>query len=194
MWKMGPAPRQKNHDTSMDGLAIVIRGNKATKNVSTGDLVLVENSTISGVSDGGYKALSSVSAGTAFTSANLSALSKGAVNALSDQLELIGKTTDDVYVPRIYRMTMTANGGTHKVRLKANHMIFILLGFIGSSGCTCLLIRSFNNNIDKKVNLLDGGNYTGTLLSFSVSNGEVTITNNATQPSHFTVIVGGAVI
>ena len=92
MWKMGPAPRQKNHDTSMDGLAIVIRGNKATKNVSTGDLVLVENSTISGVSDGGYKALSSVSAGTAFTSANLSALSKGAVNALSDQIANMPKT------------------------------------------------------------------------------------------------------
>ena len=94
MWKMGPAPRQKNHDTSMDGLAIVIRGNKATKNVSTGDLVLVENSTISGVSDGGYKALSSVSAGTAFTSANLSALSKGAVNALSDQIANIIKTNN----------------------------------------------------------------------------------------------------
>ena len=106
MWKMGPAPRQKNHDTFMDGLAIVIRGNKATKNVSTGDLVLVENSTISGVSDGGYKALSSVSAGTAFTSANLSALSKGAVNALSDHIETIESSIKE------YKVTATASGTT----------------------------------------------------------------------------------
>ena len=84
--KLAPGPKQKEHNSSMDGLAIVIRGNKATKNVATGDLVLVERSTISGVTDGGYKALANVSAGTAFTSANLSALSNGGLNALNDQI------------------------------------------------------------------------------------------------------------
>jgi len=77
------------HNSDMDGLAIIINGNKASKNVSTGDYVLVENSTISGIADGGYKALSNVSAGTAFAASDLSALTKGAVTLIGEDVAIL---------------------------------------------------------------------------------------------------------
>ena len=97
MWKRGSSPKQKIYNSDMDGLAIIISGNTATKNVSTGDYVLVENSTISGVTDGGYKAAANVSAGTAFTSANLTALSKGAANAIGADVATLNSKIENTW-------------------------------------------------------------------------------------------------
>ena len=98
MFVPGAKPKMKTHNSDMDGLAIVIRGNKAAKNVSSGDYVLVENSTISGIADGGYKAAANVSAGTAFTSANLTPLSKGAVTQIGEDVATLNSkiATQDI--------------------------------------------------------------------------------------------------
>ena len=66
------------------GVAIIVNGNTSTKNISAGDFVLVVNSTITNITDGMYKAVNSVSAGTTITSSNLSNTDtgKGGLNAL----------------------------------------------------------------------------------------------------------------
>ena len=58
-------------------VGIIVTGDTAAVNVSEGQYVIVQDSTISGITDGLYKAAANVSAGTAFVSANLSAVSGG---------------------------------------------------------------------------------------------------------------------
>lgn len=69
-----------------DEIGIVVTGKTASQNVTSGQYVIVRNSTISGISDGLYKASANVSAGTAFTSANLTVVSNGGLNSLNEQL------------------------------------------------------------------------------------------------------------
>lgn len=69
-----------------DEIGIVVTGNTASQNVTSGQYVTVRNSTISGISDGLYKASANVSAGTAFTSSNLTAVPNGGLNSLNEQI------------------------------------------------------------------------------------------------------------
>lgn len=69
-----------------DDIGVVINGNKASQNVTSGQYVIVRNSTISGISDGLYKASANIASGTAFTSANLTPVSNGAANSLQSQV------------------------------------------------------------------------------------------------------------
>ena len=71
-------------------LAIVINGDTAAVNVAKGDYVCVVGSTISGIDDGVYTANAAVTAGTSFTSGNLTAVSGGGLNALNSKLEQFG--------------------------------------------------------------------------------------------------------
>ena len=76
-------------------VGIVVTGDTAAVNVSTGQYVIVQDSTISGITDGLYKAAANVSAGTPFVSANLTAVSGGLgaeVSSLSDQIGAIGNS------------------------------------------------------------------------------------------------------
>ena len=67
-----------------NGLAIIVSGTTSTQNITAGDLVLVINSTITNVSNGLYKAVHSVAAGTPLTSADLenTSTAKGGLNAI----------------------------------------------------------------------------------------------------------------
>ena len=70
-------------------VGIVVTGDTAAVNVSEGQYVIVQDSTITGITDGLYKAAANVSAGTPFVSANLTAVSGGLgaeVTSLSDQI------------------------------------------------------------------------------------------------------------
>lgn len=78
-----------NLGSTRNGVAVTIEGNKASVNVTSGQYVIVQNSTISGITDGAYKATANVTAGTAFTSGNLTAVSGGVANSLSDQIATV---------------------------------------------------------------------------------------------------------
>jgi len=65
-------------------LGIVCNGNKCTVSATTGQYIILKNSTISGCADGLYTATQAIPANTAITSAYLSAVSNGGLNALND--------------------------------------------------------------------------------------------------------------
>ena len=71
-----------------DGLAIVVDGDKTshTGGAAIGDYVLVKNSTITDIVDGGYKAAKAIPANTAIDKTYLTACSDGIANSLLDQI------------------------------------------------------------------------------------------------------------
>ena len=68
-------------------LGIVCDGNKCTVSATTGQYIILKNSTISGCADGLYTAAQAIPANTAITSAYLAAVSNGGLNALNSKLE-----------------------------------------------------------------------------------------------------------
>ena len=74
-----------------EGLAIVVDGNKTshTGGAAIGDYVLVKNSSIADITDGGYTAAKAIPANTVIDKTYLTACSKGALNSLSDHGERI---------------------------------------------------------------------------------------------------------
>ena len=78
-----------------DGLAIVVDGNKTshTGGAASGDYVLVKNSTIADITDGGYTAAKAIPANTVIDKTYLTPCSKGALNSLSDHIDLYNATT-----------------------------------------------------------------------------------------------------
>lgn len=89
----------------MHDLAIVINGDKAVDedgnyvNVSQGEYVIVFDSSITGVTDGIYTAVSNVSAGTSFTIANLSSVTIGGLNDLYNYIDSFKHSNDIVVEP-----------------------------------------------------------------------------------------------
>ena len=75
-----------------DGLAIVVDGNKTAHvgGAAIGDYVLVKNSTIADIVDGGYTAAKAIPAATVIDKTYLTACANGIANSLSEQ---IGKIT-----------------------------------------------------------------------------------------------------
>ena len=71
-----------------EGIAIVINGNTAAVNVLAGQYVYVKGSTITGITDGLYKAVNAIVSGTAFTSADLdnTDTATGGLNALNSNI------------------------------------------------------------------------------------------------------------
>lgn len=69
-------------------IAIIIDGNKTTHTggAAVGQYVIVRNSTISGITDGLYKATQAIPVNTAITSAYLSAVSGGGLNELNSKI------------------------------------------------------------------------------------------------------------
>ena len=107
-------------DAAAGKLDIIINGNTASQNVTTGQYVTVLNSTITGITDGLYKSLVNVSAGNAFTSANLQAVTSGALNDLFSTLNT---------QIAIQTGTVTFNGGAgvsgEAIAIKMNSIAFI---------------------------------------------------------------------
>lgn len=66
-----------------DEIGIVITGARPSMVVSAGQYVIVRGSTISGITDGLYKAVNALSPGTDVTAADLSAVSGGGLNSVA---------------------------------------------------------------------------------------------------------------
>lgn len=81
-------------DAAAGDMDIIINGNTASKNVTSGQFVTVLNSTITGVTDGIYKAVANVAAGVPFVAANLTTTTSGALNELVEHMGSIGSLTD----------------------------------------------------------------------------------------------------
>ena len=73
-------------DAAAGNMDIIVNGNTASVNVTTGQFVTVLNSTITGVTDGIYKAVANVAAGVPFVAANLTSPTSGALNELVGQI------------------------------------------------------------------------------------------------------------
>lgn len=104
-------------DVTADMLGIVINGNSTPVGASAGQYVIVKNSTISGVTDGLYKASLAIPANTAIDATYLTAVSGGGLNSLgsglsslSTELGKFGKIlysgnfsgSGSIYVPGIF--------------------------------------------------------------------------------------------
>lgn len=68
-------------------LGIVLNGNTTSVAVAAGQYVIVENSTISGITDGLYTAAAAWDAGFTVTAAYLTAVPNGGLNALNSEIE-----------------------------------------------------------------------------------------------------------
>lgn len=80
-------------DAAAGDMDIIINGNTSSKNVTSGQFVTVLNSTITGVTDGIYKAVANVAAGVPFVAANLTTTTSGALNELVDRIVLFRTKT-----------------------------------------------------------------------------------------------------
>lgn len=109
-----------NLGSTRNGVAVTIEGNKASVNVTSGQYVIVQNSTISSITDGAYKAKANVSAGTSFTSSNLEAVSGGVANSLSDQIA-------NMFRKKIHTGTYSGTGvaGGSYIDITLNHAITV---------------------------------------------------------------------
>ena len=140
----GTSPRKKL-DAASDNLAVIVSGDTASVNVSTGDYVLVVGSTIANVDDGLYIANSGVTAGTPFVSSNLTATSKGGLNALKGDLQ------DDI-LPEAYKivsysgnLNSLAYGAVYSASSSANnptaHNYFVIAYTFSTSTAFQIAIR-----------------------------------------------------
>ena len=74
--------------------APIVNGNKSTTGASAGEYVLVRNSSITGITDGAYKAAQAIPANTAIDSTYLTAITGGIANDLNSKITQInGNTT-----------------------------------------------------------------------------------------------------
>ena len=78
-------------DATQSDIAIIIEGNQTTHTggVAVGEYVIVRNSTISGITDGLYKAVQAIPANTAIDSTYLAAVDGGGLNALNNNLTYV---------------------------------------------------------------------------------------------------------
>ena len=92
-----------------ESMAIVINGNTAAVNVSAGQYVYVKGSTITGITDGLYKAVNAIVSGTAFTSADLdnTDTASGGFNALNSNCQKEWTYIDEVAVGSVKQVDVT---------------------------------------------------------------------------------------
>ena len=83
-------------DAAAGNMDILVNGNTASVNVTSGQFVTVLNSTITGVTDGIYKAVANVAAGVPFVAANLTSPTSGALNELVEQIEDINSNITNI--------------------------------------------------------------------------------------------------
>ena len=74
------------HDETQSDLDYIIKGNSSSVSIAAGKFVSVRGSTITGVTDGIYTAAKAIPASTTLDSSYFTAVTGGALNALSDHL------------------------------------------------------------------------------------------------------------
>ena len=73
--------------------APIVNGNKSTTGASAGEYVLVRNSSITGITDGAYKAAKAIPANTAIDSTYLTAITGGIANDLNSKIDAFADST-----------------------------------------------------------------------------------------------------
>ena len=82
-------------------LDIVVDGDSSTVNITAGQFVSVRNSTITGITDGIYKAANNISANTTISSSDLTAVTAGALNDLNSNLaSIVAKDSDGIRIEK----------------------------------------------------------------------------------------------
>lgn len=77
---------------NQDALGIIVDGNKAAVSATTGQYIILRNSTITGKTDGLYTAAKSIPANTAIDGTYLTAVSGGGLNALNGKITTTSTT------------------------------------------------------------------------------------------------------
>ena len=109
MFHFGPGPKQKDYNTDTDlirsEIGIIVDGNKSALGASTGQYVILKNSTITGKTDGLYKAAQAIPANTAIDGSYLTAVSGGlgaeVASANSSISTLNGKMSNNLNVDKM---------------------------------------------------------------------------------------------
>ena len=78
--------------------APIVNGNKSTTGASAGEYVLVRNSSITGITDGAYKAAQAIPANTAIDSTYLTAITGGIANDLNSNISTLDGKIDALLV------------------------------------------------------------------------------------------------
>ena len=99
----------------MGDIAYLIQGNTAGTNVPAGGFVFVKDSTITGIPDGLYTSVNAISSGTPFTSADLTVVASGGLNALGSELNNkapydIINTGSESFVASVFSGYITGSG------------------------------------------------------------------------------------
>lgn len=80
-------------------LGIVVNGNKAALSAAVGQFIILKNSTISGRSDGLYKAAKAIPANTTIDSTYLAAVPRGGLNAVQHTFERQIRQYSSITIP-----------------------------------------------------------------------------------------------
>lgn len=136
-----------------EDIAILVKGNQSSVNTTEGQYVLVQNSSIVGISDGLYTAVNSVAANTAFLSTDLAAVSNGGLNSLLDKtnkLYHVEVLNDATSIEDIFTRMRNSGGirGTGSVGAMATNNLHSVVGSgLGINYATASFTLMNNNEI-----------------------------------------------
>lgn len=92
----GEITRAQNAEQNiMESVAVLVSGDSSSTGASVGQYVYVKGSTITGITDGLYKASQAIPANTSIDSSYLTAVSGGGLNTLNDILTIVYDTTSN---------------------------------------------------------------------------------------------------
>lgn len=161
------AAAQSEIDATQDAaIGIVITGARPSIAVTAGQYVIVRNSTISGISDGLYTANSALSPSTDVTAANLTAVSIGGLNRLSDHIA-------DNFAP--FNQISVTGYNTYKMTLSSlsGHFVFIVGSSMNRSAILYIVVQ---NSGAVTVEEIQKGSY----FTYTAGTNELTFGNGAT--------------
>ena len=92
--------------------APIVNGNKSTTGASAGEYVLVRNSSITGITDGAYKAAQAIPANTAIDSTYLTAITGGIANDLNSKSATL---SDHMTLKTLFEGNVTITNGIGKI-------------------------------------------------------------------------------
>lgn len=130
--------------TPPDDIAIVVHNNMSARGATAGQYVILQESTISGCSDGLYVATQAIPANTVIDSTYLTAVSIGGLNHLSSRVEELDKIEKiGVDASKSVRVNVTGGFRSLMVSTGINDNAYGLWIFCTSSGGTVHLVDIF---------------------------------------------------
>lgn len=163
------ASAQDAIDTSLtkaDEVGIIITGNRPSMAVTTGQYVIVRNSTISGIADGLYIANTALSPSTDVAAANLTTVNGGGLNNL-------GVYVTENFAP--YHQITVTGYNSYKMTLPSlsGHFIFIVSSSLSRSAILYIVVQSNGQVAISEIQK-------GTNFTYTTDTNEVTFSTGAT--------------